>query len=277
MKAKSLILPLSLLLGTALYGQSAACGDPGYVDSLIRHYLTSPDGPLHGNYNDPRWGRYADSVLLVCPNAAEAYQLKAIPALKSGDYETAFRLNKKAAELDSAHYLDYLAFLKCIFTKDYSGALADFNLCITRNPTGGLMDHSYRFFAALCQMEMGNYIEAEQSFLQDIAMQKEGNAERTPHFNSSFYTGLNYFRMGDLAKAKQFFNQTVTGYEQHPEANYYLGLVAQEERNGQLAQHYFAIARRALKTGYRMNEDNIYYANYPGQVTVYEIDKVQQP
>lgn len=274
--AKSLILSLSLLLAVVARAQTADCLDRGFVDSLIRHYLTSPDGPLRGNYNDPRWGKYADSVLLICPDAAEAYQLKAIPALKSGDYETAFRLNNKAVQIDPANYLDYRAFLKCIFTKDFEGALADFNKCLESKPTGGLMDHSYRFFAGICYMELGKYREAEESLLKDIALQKEGDANRTPHFNSLLYTGLLYYRMGEMAKARSFFLETVTAYEQHPEANYYLGMIAKKENNTPLAQNYFAIARRSMKTGYRMNEDNIYYANYPGQITIYEIEKEQQ-
>ncbi|MET0638098.1 MAG: tetratricopeptide repeat protein [Chitinophagaceae bacterium] len=256
---------------------TADCSNNHYRDSLVEHYIRNGAEKLPDSYNNPRWGLYCDSVLMVCPNTAEAYQLKAIPSLKGGDYETAFRLNDKAVELEPRNYLDYRAFLKCIFTKDYNGSITDFKEAEKLSPKGGLMDHSYSFFIGLCYMELGRYQDAEEYFKKDITMQTGGDSLQLPHFNSLFYTGLLYYRMSQFSKAKKYLEDCVGVYEQHPEANYYLAMIAGQEGNKAQKIRYLDIAKKALRNGYRLNEDNIYYANYPGQITIHEISNALQP
>ena len=65
-------------------------------------------------------------------------------------------------------------------------------------------------------------------------------------------------------------------YPQHPEANYYSGLAYQAQGNKETARRYLLAAQKALASGYRLNEDNIYYANYPRQITDYEIRQALQ-
>ena len=60
-------------------------------------------------------------------------------------------------------------------------------------------------------------------------------------------------------------------YAQHPEANYYVALVYRVQGQEALAIQHFNAPQRALIGGYRLNEDNIFYANYPGQITEYEV------
>src|SRR6185437_6658559 len=124
---KPLILFLSLLLSgffsscqQPLQKTSACdCSNPRVRDSLVEKYLDNLVEKVW--YNNPQWQTVCDSVIAICPNVAAAYQLKAIPFIKYGDYATAFPLENKAVELDPKQFTSYRGFLKCIFTKDYEG------------------------------------------------------------------------------------------------------------------------------------------------------------
>ncbi|RZK23669.1 MAG: tetratricopeptide repeat protein [Hymenobacter sp.] len=245
------------------------CGSRRYQDSLVTKYIAR--GAHQYSYNDPRWTQYCDSLLAVCPSVAYAYQQKAVPLIKDGKYAAAFALENRAAALDPRAWLAYRGFLKCIFTKDYEGAILDFQQVARLKPGSREMDHTYPFFEGLCNLELGNYQRAEANFKEDIRQQKGPGGQQDVHFNTLFYTGVVYLQMKRYAPASAYLTQCLKAYPQHPEANYYLGLTYQAQGNKATARRYFLAAQKALASGYRLNEDNIYYANYPRQITDYEI------
>jgi tetratricopeptide (TPR) repeat protein len=245
------------------------CGSKRYQDSLVTKYIEN--GAHKYSYNDPRWGQYCDSLLAVCPNVAYAYQQKAMPLIKDAKYAEAFPLENKAAELDPHAYLAYRGFLKCIFTKDYQGALLDFQQVSRLKPGSREMDHTYPFFEGLCHLELGQYSQAETNFKEDIRQQKGPAGTGDVHFNTLFYVGVLYLDMKRYVLAQSYLAQCLKAYPQHPEANYYLGLLHRALGDKKAAQRYLLAAQHALAGGYRLNEDNIYYANYPRQITEYEI------
>ena len=278
--AKSWLWCLSLVAlahqGCCQSAASDKCSSRHYRDSLVTKYIEN--GAHKYSYLDPRWAQYCDSLLAVCPNVAYAYQQKAVPLIKDGKYAEAFLLENKAAELDPLAWLAYRGFLKCIFTKDYEGALADFQQAARLKPGSREMDHTYPFFEGLCNLELGNYAQAEANFKEDIRQQKGPDGQQEVHFNTLFYVGVLYLKMQQYAQAKSYFEQCLARYPQHPEANYYLGLLYQAQHKNALAQRYLLAAQKALASGYRLNEDNIFYANYPRQITEYEIAQaLQQP
>jgi tetratricopeptide (TPR) repeat protein len=248
---------------------AAPCGSQRYRDSLVTRYIEN--GAHKFSYNDPRWGQYCDSLLAVCPNVAYAYEQKAVPLIKDGKYAEAFALENRAAELDPQAWLAYRGFLKCIFTKDYEGALIDFQQVARLKPGSREMDHTYPFFEGLCNLELGNYQRAEANFKEDIRQQKGPSGQQAVHFNTLFYVGVLYLESKNYAQAKSYLAQCLKAYPQHPEANYYLGLTYQARGDKEAARRYLLAAQQALASGYRLNEDNIYYANYPRQITAYEI------
>lgn len=67
--------------------------------------------------------------------------------------------------------------------------------------------------------------------------------------------------------------QCLRQYASHPDANYYLGLTYRRLGDEQRASQHLRAAGQALAKGYRLNEDNMYYANYPHQITAYEIQQ----
>ncbi|MGI4867426.1 MAG: tetratricopeptide repeat protein [Janthinobacterium lividum] len=245
------------------------CGSQHYQDSLVTRYLEN--GAHKVGYLNPRWAQYCDSLLAVCPNVAYAYQQKAVPLIKDGKYAEAMPLEDKAAALDPLRWLAYRGFIKCIFTKDYEGALVDFQQVARLKPGSREMDHTYPFFEALCNLELGNYQRAEVNFKEDIRQQSGPDGTHDVHFNTLFYVGVLYLELKSYAQAQHYLDQCLRAYPQHPEANYYLGLTYQVQGSSAMAQSYLRAAQQALASGYRINEDNIYYANYPRQITEYEI------
>lgn len=273
--AKSLILFLSfLLVATCCFSQLTQidCADKKVRDSLIEKYLDK--GAAKYSYNSPQWQLYCDSLIAICPNIARAYQLKAIPYIKYGDYATAFPLEDKAVELEPKNYTAYRGFLKCIFTKDYEGAIIDFRKAQQLTPNSYEMDHTYPFYEGLCNLELGNYLLAEENFKQDISIQTKGDLAKQNkiHFNTFFYLGVLYYEMKENEKAKENLQKCLAVFQSHPDANYYLALLYKRENNMELCNKHLSIAKTAKEKAFNINEDNIYYAYYPHQVTLYEIN-----
>ena len=277
--AKSSILFLSGLLAmfycNAQTTQNSAahcdCNSKAVRDSLTARYLDS--GVLKYWYNDPRWDLYCDSLIHICPNIADAYQLKAVPLIKNGDYAIAFPLEDKAVQFDSVTFTSYRGFLKCIFTKDYTGAITDFTKAQQLAPNSYEMDHSFFFYIGLCYLELKNYKLAEKNLKRDVAIETNGDTTQSIHFNTAFYLGVLYYEMKNDALAQKYLLQCLHAYEQHPDANYYLGLVYKREKNTDLATKYLLIAKQSFIDKYKINEGNMYYVYYPHEVTLYETEK----
>jgi tetratricopeptide (TPR) repeat protein len=162
------------------------CFEPKVQDSLETHYCER--GAYRYSYNSKEWQVYLDSLIQICPNIANAYREKAIPDIKRGDWAKAMPLENKTVELDAKHWMDYRAFLKAIFTKDYEGAIIDFEAAEKLHPNDFVMDHSYSFYKGMCYLAMGKLEQAEILFKKDIAVQSSSK----PHFNSLWYSGVVY-------------------------------------------------------------------------------------
>ena len=266
-----LITSLSFCQQTEQKKVKCDCTSKQVRDSLIEKYLDNLVQKVW--YNTPQWQLTCDSVIAICPNIAEAYQLKAIPFIKYGDYAKAFPLEDKAVELAPKEFTAYRGFLKCIFTKDYEGAIIDFQKAQQLVPNSFEMDHSYFFYEGLCNLELGHYLKAEENFKKDIRIQTGGDTTKTVHYNSLFYLGVLYYEMKNYPLAKKYLLKCISIYQQHPEANYYLAMVFMKTKKYLLEKKYLEISKQAFKDGYNLIEDNIYYANYPHQITPYEVEQ----
>jgi tetratricopeptide (TPR) repeat protein len=277
---KSLILFLSsCILLCQCSGQPTTankgidCSSRFVQDSLVKVYIDNKADKLPGMYNNPAWQSYCDSILAICPNTAQAYQLKAVPYIKSGEYRKAMELVSKAVQVNPHEYTPYRGFLKCIFTKDYKGAIIDFQSAQKLMKNGYEMDHTYLFYQGLCNLELGNYPTALANFKQDIIIQQKGNPKAKAHFNTLLYMGILYYEMKNNALAEQYLQECLSQYSNHPDANYYLAMVYKREKNNAQKDKYLLQAKETMGKGYHLNEDNVYYSNYPHLVTLYEIEQ----
>ena len=235
----------------------------------MARFLTN--GAHRISYLDPRWALYCDSLIAACPTFAYAYQQKAMPLIKTGKYEETFALLNRAVALDPNNWLAYRGFLKCIFTKDYGGALLDFEQAARLKPNGREMDHTYPFFRGLCQLELGRFARAEAEFNRDLAQQRGADGTGDVHFNTLFYLGVLCVETKHYDRATAYLTQCLRTYPQHPEANYYAALACRAQGKEAAARQHLAAAQKALMASYRLNEDNIFYANYPRQITEFEV------
>lgn len=269
---KLLILFLSIILLQPCIAQSKIidCNDKSVQDSLNQYFQKNA---WKLGYNHPNWQKYCDSVLAVCPNNANMYREKAIPYIKGGDYEKAFLLEDKAVELDPKKWLDYRAFLKCIFSKDYEGAIIDFDNAEKLSPNSFVMDHSYSFYKGISYLELRQYDEAEKCLVKDISLQTKGDSSITAHYNSYLYLGIVYFEKKKFAEAEFYLKKSLDGYSQLPDANFYLALTYKAVGNIIESKRLLDVAQTASRNGYKQNEDNEAYAYYPHQITLYEIEE----
>jgi tetratricopeptide (TPR) repeat protein len=249
---------------------AAQCIDQKYKDSIVQHYLK--DLAWQKGYNHPNWDRYCDTVIALCPDIAEAYREKAIPHIKYANLAIAMPLEDKAVELSPGEWLDYRAFLKVIFTKDYEGALVDFENAEKQKPLGGLMDHTYSFYKGLSYLGLGEYSKAIDALDQDIKTQSNYSKDAYIHFNTFLFLGIAHYKNNNLIEAENYINRCLKNYEAHPDALYYLGMINTQNNNKTEALANFTKSLNALKIGYSMNEDNESYCNYPFQITTFEVE-----
>lgn len=236
------------------------CVNKTFTDSLIEVYSTKA---WEFGYNHPQWQASWDSLLLVCPNVAFAFREKAIPHIKNGNYSKAFEYVGKAVELDPVSWLSYRGFLHCIFTKNYDLALQDFSAADSLAPGGYVMDHTHEFYRALCFLGMKAYGLALTHLNADLETQTKGNE----HFNSYLYGGIIQLLSGNYLMAKEMLNKCLGIYPQSPEANYYLAQVYYQLGERSQGDVSMEAAKRFFGEGYRLNEANEFYVNYPLQIT----------
>jgi tetratricopeptide (TPR) repeat protein len=251
---------------------SGRCGEKAFQDSLQVHFMDKA-WKEYGAYNNPKWQIYYDSLIALCPNMANAYREKAIPYIKNGEYAKAMPLEDKAVMLDPKAFTAYRGFLKCIFTKDYEGALVDFEQAEKLSPGGFEMDHTYPFYQGLCYLMLKDYPQAEKQFKKDVQIQIGNDKQRKSHHLTSLYLGILYLEMKKYTEAEKYLKSAITAYSQFSDAHFYLGLVYKKTARKSLATSHLQQALSAVKQGYGINEDNVIYAYYPYQITAYEVEQ----
>lgn len=97
-------------------------------EEVYKKYLT--DGAYKYSYYRPEYQTYIDSALAILPKNAFLWQQKAMPFFKRKKYEVGMKYLDEAVKNDDEFdkYLSYRAFIKCIFQKNYQGAIDDLDV-----------------------------------------------------------------------------------------------------------------------------------------------------
>ncbi|MCE7062013.1 tetratricopeptide repeat protein [Dyadobacter sp. CY343] len=244
------------------------CGSQAVRDSLFGVYSEKAE-----NYpiEHPSRVQIFDSLISICPNISEAYQEKAFSFIATKNFEKLFENIDKAVELEPNRWLPYRGYLHCILAKNYDKAIADFEVAEQMMPHAFTMDHTFSFFIAMAYLQSGDFEKAEVYFQKDMATQRRGEGRNDIHYNTLLYSGIAYYLGNELDKAQARFSECLQQYEQHPTANYYMGLVLKVTGDKQY-QVYFQKSRQYLEDGYKINEPNSHFVPYPRQVTLADLD-----
>lgn len=205
-----------------------------------------------------------DKGLEADPTIAYLWQQKAIPLFKQGKYEVGMEFINQAVTHDPERYLPLWAFIKCIFAKTYTEAIADLELCLKRYGDSYVMDHTFKFHIALSLLQLNRFAEAEAVFAEDIGEQV---AEwRESHHLDLFYFGISKYEQGNYEGAIVEFDRALVIYPEFAEVQYYKYVCLMNLGRTEEAKLFLVSAEKNGRAGNTINEDNVIYERYPYQV-----------
>jgi tetratricopeptide (TPR) repeat protein len=197
---------------------------------------------------------------------AYLWQQKAMPLFKQGKYELGMKYIDKAVKYDRGRWQDYRAFIKCIFAKTYSDAIADFEDYKARYGHGYVMDHSYDFYIAVSKLQLNEFSDADSLLTAEVARQAEEQGEDWVHHLALFYLGIAKYEQKKYEESIEVFDRALGKYPQFSEALFYKAKALARVGKRDEAIPMYQQAIEYGKQGYSINEDNAIYERYPYQV-----------
>lgn len=205
-----------------------------------------------------------DAGLAKDSTIAYLWQQKAMPLFKMRKYEAGMVFLDKAVKYDERSWLDYRAFIKCIFVKNYKDAIIDFEKCKVLFGNSYVMDHSYDFHIALSYLQLNKFEKAEKIFKKDIEDQKKRLGEA--HHLDLFYYGISLYEQNKFKESIEIFNRALKQYPEFSDVKFYKAIaMIREGQPRELADILLEEAKKDLGNGNSINEDQIYYEMYPYQ------------
>lgn len=233
-------------------------------DSIVQKYLTNCAEKYNYRYEMREWQQCLDEGLKEDSTIAYLWQQKAMPYFKFRKYEVGMQYLDKAVLYDEKRWLSYRAFIKCIFAKTYEEAIKDFETCIKNEGNTYVMDHTYQFYIALCNLQLNEFEKAETIFKMDIQEQEEQWGEA--HYVDLFYYGISKYEQGKWGEAILEFDKSLKQHTQFSDAKYYKALCMGRLKNIEEMKLLMQEAKVDKDNGHSINEDNAIYEPYPYQI-----------
>ena len=254
-----------LFLNSFTFGQSQKITSK--QNSIIDKYIKN--GAYKYHYTLQGWSDNIDLAIKQDSTIALLWQLKALPLWKTKKYELALNCYDKAVLYDRANYLGRRGFLKCIFQKDYKGAIADLEAAEKEFGYGYQNDHSYPFYISLCYLQLNEFEKAEQVLQTDFERTIRKHGENWIHYLDLFYMGIIQYELRNFDKAITFFDKTLKEYKNFSDAKYYKGLCLLLKGDNSNAEIIMREAKIDFEQGYTINENDSIYEMYPYKVNWY--------
>lgn len=207
-----------------------------------------------------------DKGLEVDSTIAYFWQQKAMPLFKQQKYEIGMEFIDKAVKYDREKYQNYRAFIKCIFSKQYRDAIADFQDYQNEFGHGFVMDHSYDFHIALSYLQLNEFEKAEEIFERDYKRTIANDGEGWLHHLDLFYYGISKLEQNEYEGAIGLFDKALEIYPQFSDVQYYKAITLAKLNKMEEAKSLIMKAKNNAEKGYTINEDNVIYEKYPYQV-----------
>lgn len=208
---------------------------------------------------------YLDSALMVIPTHAWYWQQKSMPLYKSQRYEIGKPYLDSAVRYDPDKWLDYRAFMKCIFERDYASSLREFHNCKAQFGGRHVMDHPYDFYMGLCHLQLMHFDSAATLFGRCVDNDVRTNGEKWVHYNHHFYLGVTLMEQGKSDAAVAYFDKALKSFPQFTEAQYYKAICLSRLDRKAEAATVMEAAWNNFQQGFGMTEDNAIYEQYPYQ------------
>jgi len=234
-------------------------------DVIINTYLTN--GAWKHHYLTKQWDEWINKGIQEDATIAYLWQQKALPFWKQKKYELAITYYNKAVALDSARWLSRLAFLKCIFAKDYTGALADLIAYKEEYGTTYEQDHTLEFYMGICYLQLNKFNSALKTLKENVEVQESEHGANWVHFLDRYYLAIAHYELNDYSTAIIEFDKVLSEYPTFADAQYYKSLCLNYLGEKEKAKQLMLKGKSNFYKGNTFNEDSNQYENYPYQLT----------
>lgn len=253
-----------LLLSVNCQSQNSVESKKTKQEIIIEEHVTNCADKINYTTRMQEYQNCLDAGLKKDSTIAYLWQQKAMPYFKAKKYEVGMPLLDKAVYYDSKRWKAYRGFMKCIFVKNYKGAINDFEECLKQQGNGYEMDHSYSFYIGLSYLQLNEFNKANEIFQKDILAQEKqfGNA----HHLDLFYFGITKYEQGKWEEAIIEFDKSLKEYSNFSDAQFYKAICLSRIGKKEEAIQVMEKAKNDFKNGYTINEDNAIYESYPYKV-----------
>lgn len=246
-------------------GQKEDISKSNKQDEIIEKYLKN--GAWKHHYTTKEWNDWVDMGIKKDSTIAYLWQQKALPLWKQKKYHLAIKYYNKAVELDRQRWLSRLAFLKCVFAKDYNGALVDCINYINEFGSTYEQDHSLEFYMGISYLQLNQFDPAFKILKENIEDQEKDHGADWVHFLDRYYLAIAYYELNNYKEAISEFEKVLKEYPNFSDAQYYKSICLNYLGEKENAKIVMAEGKANFEKGNTFNEDSNLYENYPYQIT----------
>jgi len=207
-----------------------------------------------------------DSAITKYPSIAYFYQQRAMPLYKQDKDELGLPFLEKAAELNPEMYMDYMAFMKCIFSKNYKAAITDFKKVLELSGEGYVMDHTYYFYIGISYLQLNEFEKAKLYLEKSVLQIETESGKEWIHYLDLMYLGIAKIELKQYEEAILNFDEALLQYENFSDVKYYKAICLYSLGKNEEGKKLVEEAKKDLINGNTINEDNVIYERYPYQI-----------
>jgi tetratricopeptide (TPR) repeat protein len=233
-------------------------------EEIIDKYLKK--GAWYYGLDSQEWQQKIDEGLKLDSTIAYLWQQKAIAMIFQMKYSEGIKYLNKAVEFDSDKWLEYRAFINCIYVKDYPAAIRDFDEAKKINENRYVMDHSYNYFLALSYLQLNQFKKSEELMDADIRKAVGPHGEDYAHYLGYFYLAIAKLEQGRYEDSIVDFERSLRVYEHFSDAKYYKAIALSKLWKVEEAKKLFEEAKADFNAGYTINDEHVKHERYPYQV-----------
>lgn len=232
---------------------------------IIQTYLK--EGAWNYHFLTKEWQEWIDKGLEKDSTIAYLWQQKALPYWKSRRYELAIACYDRAVLYDRKKWLSRLAFLKCVFAKQYTSALLDIEAYHTEYGETYENDHTLSFYEALCYIGLAEFEKAIAILKPQIENEEAKKGKDWVHFIDRFYLSICHYELGNYELAVEQFDLILDEYENFSDAQFWKGKCLTYLEKETEGKELMKIGFENYKKGLTFNEASSTYEPFPYQLT----------